>query len=187
MEPRACLPVSQQLSLPGVNTHPFCLPSPPLSFCVRSESCQIWGHACCLFNFEAVSLISVELVQRRCSQMYGKLNSSRTRKCCSDSILSNHIFFSVSHRTAAPSCKQATPECALVCFPEKYGRGGGDHGPGGLEGQVYGPGGSAHEVQNADYQDPRPDCWQGRLNSSEFGSVLIHGQTESFNHPPIST
>lgn len=45
-----------------------------------------------------------------------------------------------------------------VCFPENYGGWGGGNGPGGLEGQVYGPRGTAHEVQNANHQDPRTDC-----------------------------
>lgn len=49
--------------------------------------------------------------------------------------------------------------CRLcVCFLERRGRGGGGHEPGGLEREVHGPGGAAHEVQNADHQDPRAHC-----------------------------
>lgn len=45
-----------------------------------------------------------------------------------------------------------------VCFVEQRGqRGGRGPEPGGLEGEVPGPGGSAHQVQNADHQDPRAD------------------------------
>lgn len=43
-------------------------------------------------------------------------------------------------------------------FYRQYGRRGGGHEPGRLEGQVYGPRGSAHEVQDADNKDPRAHC-----------------------------
>lgn len=76
--------------------------------------------------------------------------------------------------------QQYRRDCALwlccVCFPEQHGRGGGGHGPGGLEGQVYGPGGAAHEVQNANHQDPRADCWQGRSRETP---VLTHQMGET--------
>lgn len=65
--------------------------------------------------------------------------------------------------------------CILcACLPDQHGRGGGGHGPGGLEGQVPGPGGAAHEVQNADHQDPRADCWQGRWKGTGFWSAGPH-------------
>lgn len=52
--------------------------------------------------------------------------------------------------------------CVCVWFAEQCGqRGGRGSEPGGLEGEVPGPGGSAHQVQNADHQDPRADRWQG--------------------------
>lgn len=35
----------------------------------------------------------------------------------------------------------------------RYGGGGGGHEPGGLEGEVYRPGGAAYEVQSANHQD----------------------------------
>lgn len=51
-----------------------------------------------------------------------------------------------------------TAVCLAVCMLQRvsrYGGWGGGHEPGGLEGEVYSPGGPAHEVQSADYQDPR--------------------------------
>lgn len=91
--------------------------------------------------------------------MQSRVNAGATKWFSDSSLSLNHILFRVSHRTTELSYKKAASECAVcVCFPEKYGGGGGGHGPGGLEGQVYGPGGAAHEVQNANHQDPRPDC-----------------------------
>lgn len=45
----------------------------------------------------------------------------------------------------------------LLQEPSQDGRWGGHHEPGGLEGEVHGPGGSAHEVQDADHQDTGAD------------------------------
>lgn len=69
-----------------------------------------------------------------------------------------------------------------VRLPDQHGRGGGGHGPGGLEGQVPGPGGAAHEVQNADHQDPRADRWQGRWKGTGFWS-----SGPQVNDAPIAT
>lgn len=67
--------------------------------------------------------------------------------------------------------------CVCVWFAEQCGqRGGRGSEPGGLEGEVPGPGGSAHQVQNADHQDPRADRWQGgQLHSGLIQWPLASG------------
>lgn len=52
--------------------------------------------------------------------------------------------------------------CVCVCFVELCSQQGRrDPEPGGLEGEVPGPGGSAHQVQIADHQDPRAHRREG--------------------------
>lgn len=68
----------------------------------------------------------------------------------------------------------------LGYFSEGYGGGGGGDEPRGLEGEVCGPGSTAHEVQSADHQDPRAHSRQGWLEYIHLCEINPVKQVQSY-------
>ena len=89
------------------------------------------------------------------------LASLRRRKLTDNSPTGNILYYNVH-----------TVYCVFQ-RARRYG-GGGGHEPGGLEGEVYSPRSSAHEVQGADHQDSRTHRWQGK---SVIGIIHHHGDS----------